>query len=55
MNEGHTFTVDWWAFGVLIYEMLFSRPPFYCKDQREMFSRIVNKELEFPVNSNISD
>jgi len=43
MKEGHSFEVDWWAFGTLIYEMLFSIPPFYDKDQSKMFEQIINK------------
>jgi serum/glucocorticoid-regulated kinase 2 len=50
LKEGHTYTVDWWALGILIYEMIFSTPPFYNKDQTVMFKQIINKELEFPKN-----
>lgn len=31
LREGHTFSVDWWSLGILIYEMIFSCPPFYQK------------------------
>ena len=34
--------------------MIYSAPPFYCKDQREMFARIVNKEVYFPTDNNVS-
>ena len=33
LNEGHTFTVDWWALGILIFEMIYGTPPFYCRYQ----------------------
>lgn len=32
-KEGHSFTVDWWALGTLIYEMLMGQPPFYEENQ----------------------
>ncbi len=28
-NEGHGFAVDWWAFGILLYEMVVGITPFY--------------------------
>ena len=31
-NKGHNLAVDWWAFGILIFEMLVGQPPF-CADE----------------------
>lgn len=28
-KKGHTFALDWYLFGVLMYEMLEGLPPFY--------------------------
>ena len=28
-EEGYSYPVDWWALGVLIYEMIVGYPPFY--------------------------
>ena len=33
-------SVDWWAYGVLLYEMLVGQPPFDGEDEEELFSAI---------------
>jgi len=41
-------SVDWWSFGVLLYEMMGSRTPFYDKNRKLMFDGIINLEPSFP-------
>lgn len=33
-NKGHDFSVDWWALGVLIYELMIGVTPFYNRERR---------------------
>lgn len=47
-ETGHNKAVDFWALGVLIYEMIVGIPPFYNKDWNKMFSQIKNKAIKFP-------
>eukprot|EP00997_Jenningsia_sp_PLL12_P008031 NODE_4747_length_630_cov_91.086059_g4084_i0.p1 GENE.NODE_4747_length_630_cov_91.086059_g4084_i0~~NODE_4747_length_630_cov_91.086059_g4084_i0.p1 ORF type:complete len:180 (+),score=57.94 NODE_4747_length_630_cov_91.086059_g4084_i0:27-542(+) len=47
-GTGHNKGVDWWALGILIYEMLVGLPPFYSENVNEMYELILNKPLEFP-------
>jgi len=50
LSKGHDKGVDYWAFGVLIYEMLVGRSPFYSHgtDQVSLFKRIVQVKYSFP-------
>lgn len=50
LSKGHDKGVDYWAFGVLIYEMLVGHSPFYSygTDQVSLFKRIVQVKYTFP-------
>ncbi|KAJ2649918.1 Serine/threonine kinase [Coemansia sp. RSA 1250] len=41
--------VDWWAFGVLIYEMILGTSPFHGEDENEIFDSILEDEILYPV------
>lgn len=40
--------VDWWALGVLIYEMLAGQPPFDGEDEEELFASITDHHVSYP-------
>ncbi|KAI9320612.1 kinase-like domain-containing protein [Dichotomocladium elegans] len=42
--------VDWWAYGVLIYEMLLGQSPFRGEDEDEIFDAILEDEILYPIN-----
>lgn len=48
MNKGYGHGVDWWAVGVLIYEMRCGRSPFECSDQVKLFKKITLRDFTFP-------
>lgn len=40
--------VDWWGLGVVMYEMMCGRLPFYNQDHERLFELILLEEIRFP-------
>ncbi|KAG5114716.1 hypothetical protein JHK82_037985 [Glycine max] len=53
-GSGHTSAVDWWALGILIYEMLYGYTPFRGKTRQKTFANILHKDLKFPKSKPVS-
>lgn len=47
-HAGHDFSVDWWALGVLVYEMTIGVTPFYNRNRQVLVSKIKNSKVVFP-------
>ena len=47
-NQGHAVAVDWWAFGILIFEMLVGTPPFVDDDPMRLYGQILHGQIKFP-------
>lgn len=50
-NSGHGTAVDWWALGILVYEMLIGQPPFWDQNPMRIYEQIVQGHIRFPVPS----
>lgn len=42
-------SVDWWALGVLMYEMMAGQPPFEADNEDELFDSILHDDVLYPV------
>jgi len=47
-HQGHDKNVDWWALGILIYEMLIGVTPFYNRNRNMLLMKIKNSKIIFP-------
>ncbi|PAN13067.1 hypothetical protein PAHAL_2G312000 [Panicum hallii] len=50
-GDGHDFAVDWWALGVLVYEMSHGRTPFRGRNRKETFRNVLLREPEFSADA----
>jgi len=48
IGNGHDYTVDWWALGILIYEMIVGIPPFFNRNKHKMYNLIKSGSINFP-------
>lgn len=54
-QTGHSFEVDVWAIGIMMYALLVGKPPFQAKDVNVIYERIKCIEFLFPSDKPISD
>ncbi|KAJ3354819.1 Serine/threonine kinase [Entophlyctis luteolus] len=51
-EKPYTRAVDWWALGVLIYEMILGQSPFPGDGEDQIFDAILHDDVLFPANMN---
>lgn len=54
LNQNHSFAVDYWSLGVMIYEMLYGIPPFHGENERETHRNILVCHVDFNSEPNIT-
>ncbi|TKY53062.1 Serine/threonine-protein kinase KIPK [Spatholobus suberectus] len=53
-GEGHGAAVDWWTFGVFLYELLYGTTPFKGSNNEETLANVVLQGLRFPDSPFVS-
>ncbi|KAD5961185.1 hypothetical protein R6Q59_014133 [Mikania micrantha] len=53
-GEGHGSAVDWWTFGIFLYELLFGNTPFKGESDRATLFNVVGHPLRFPESPSVS-
>lgn len=48
-GNSHGNAVDWWSFGIFIYELVYGRTPFAAPSNKETLRNILKKPLTFPT------
>lgn len=49
-SKGHGKAVDWWALGILIFEMLAGYPPFFDDHPFHIYEKILEGRIVFPTH-----
>ncbi|XP_010244052.1 PREDICTED: serine/threonine-protein kinase D6PKL2-like [Nelumbo nucifera] len=53
-GEGHGSAVDWWTFGIFLYELIFGKTPFKGLGNEETLANVVIQSLKFPESPMVS-
>jgi len=54
-KSGHSYEVDVWSIGIIIYTLIIGKPPFETNDVKTTYSRIRSNQYTFPESAAISD
>lgn len=55
LKVGHTYTVDYYCLGALLYELVTGLPPYYSHNTDEIYESILSEDLTFPNHVKITN
>lgn len=47
-RKGHSYELDYYSLGVLLYELVAGFPPFYCSEKTAIMEKVLKKDVTFP-------
>lgn len=50
-GQGHGSAVDWWTFGIFLYELLYGKTPFKGENNEKTLINILKQPLSFPTTT----
>lgn len=53
LGQCYNKSVDWWAFGVLIFELVSGRSPFFSNNHLKVYKNILDTKYVFPPNVSV--
>jgi polo-like kinase 1 len=53
-KTGHSYEVDVWSLGVIIYTLLIGKPPYETSDVKTTYQRIKKNQYSFPEHIKVS-
>lgn len=52
-GAGHSYSADWWSFGIFAYELLFGKVPFHAGSGFQVMANAVSGDVEYPEDCTI--
>ena len=51
-RRSYGFSIDWWALGIILFEIIYGKPPFHSEtnNKSELYKQIIEDEPTFPEN-----
>jgi serine/threonine protein kinase len=47
-NDSYDQNIDWWALGILIFELSTFKTPFYANNSTEITQNVLSNQIKFP-------